>query len=143
VRSIWYHEPTIETVQKRSQNTLVQHLAITFTEIGDDYLKAQMPVDERTQQYMGLLHGGASCALGETVGSVGANFCIVPEYAAVGIDINANHLRAVRSGHVEATSWPWHLGKQSQVWHIEVHDHHNRLASVQRLTLSIIQRATT
>lgn len=135
--SIWTHQPAIEELNKRGKNTLVEPLGIEFTEVGDDYIAARMPVDARTHQVMGLLHGGASCALGETVGSVGANFCIDKGQVAVGMEINMNHLRSVSEGWVIGKAWPWHIGKRSQVWQIEIRDESHRLISVGRITMAV------
>ncbi len=134
--SIWKRPFNLEALNALSQNTLVEHLGITFTEFGNDYLCARMPVDHRTVQPMGLLHGGASVALAETVGSVAAVLC-TPEgenAGIVGIAINANHLRSVREGFVTATCRPIRIGRKIQVWNIEIKDDQDRIICISRLT---------
>lgn len=139
--SIWQTKPTLEDLQRVRGGTLVEHLDIRFTELGPDYLRATMPVDHRTVQTMAILHGGASVALAETVGSVAANLCVDPKtQACVGQEINANHLRPVTSGLVTGTARPVHLGSRSQVWQIEIRDERERLVCISRLTMAIIDR---
>ena len=114
-------------------------IGIRVTEIGPDFLRATMPVSPRTHQPMGVLHGGASVALAETVGSVAANLCVDREkYVCLGQDINANHLRPISSGIVTATARPFHIGRRSHVWHIEIRDEEDRLVCVSRLTMAVI-----
>jgi len=139
--SIWRRRPTVEGLNKLSQSTLLEQLEIVFTEVGDDYLVATMPVDPRTHQPFGLLHGGASAALAETLGSSAANCCLDmdAEYA-VGLEINANHLRPVRSGLVTGTTRPLHIGRRTQVWETRIEDEAGRLACVSRLTMAVVQR---
>lgn len=121
--------------------TMVEHLGIRFSEIGPDYVKGTMPVDARTQQTMGILHGGASVALAETLGSVAANMSIDPRgRVCVGQEINANHLRPVSSGIVTGTARPVHIGQRSQVWQIEIRDPAGRLTCISRLTMAVIER---
>jgi 1,4-dihydroxy-2-naphthoyl-CoA hydrolase len=140
--SIWKMTTTLEQIQERSRNTLSEHLGIRYTEIGPDYLRATMPVDARTHQPAGVLHGGASVALAESVGSVGANLCIdMQNQVCVGQEINANHLRPVRSGLVIATARPYHVGSRSQVWHIEISDEQGKLVCVSRLTMAVLDRS--
>lgn len=137
--NIWFKPLTLAELNQRGHHTLVSHLGIRFVEIGDDYLKATMPVDHTTKQPAGLLHGGASCALAETVGSTAANCCInLTEKRCVGLDINANHLRAVTGGTVFAMTRPMHLGARTHVWHIEISNDHNQLVCVARLTMAVI-----
>jgi 1,4-dihydroxy-2-naphthoyl-CoA hydrolase len=139
--SIWFASPTLQDIAAHRTGTMVEHLDIRFTELGPDFLRATMPVDERTRQLMGVLHGGASCALAETVGSVGANMCLdQSRFYAVGQEINANHVRPIASGIVTATAKPFHVGSRSQVWHIEIHDERQRLVCVSRLTMAVIDR---
>jgi len=117
------------------------HLGIRFTEIGADFLRATMPVTEKTQQPFGQLHGGASVTLAETIGSVASLLCIdEQQYLCVGQEVNANHLRAKSSGTVTATARPLHLGGRSHVWHIEIRDEDERLICVSRLTMAVIER---
>jgi 1,4-dihydroxy-2-naphthoyl-CoA hydrolase len=120
---------------------MTEWLDIQFTEIGPDYLRATMPVDHRTVQPFGLLHGGASVVLAETLGSVAANCCVdSSRYYCVGQEINANHLRAVRSGRVTGTARPLHVGRQLQVWDIRIEDDQGRLNCISRLTVSVLDR---
>jgi 1,4-dihydroxy-2-naphthoyl-CoA hydrolase len=138
---IWFSDVKLEHITDRGANTLVDHLDIKFTEVGPDYLRATMPVDGRTRQIMGVLHGGASAALAETIGSFAANMCVDPSlYMCVGQEINANHLRPVPGGRVTATARPFHIGTRSQVWHIEIHDERQRLVCVSRLTMAVVDR---
>jgi 1,4-dihydroxy-2-naphthoyl-CoA hydrolase len=139
--SIWQVRPTLEELQQLRRGTMVEYVDIRFTEVGSDYLRASMPVDHRTMQTMGILHGGASVVLAETVGSTAANLCLDPaKQACVGQEINANHLRPVASGLVTATARPIHLGTRSQVWSIEIRDDRERLVCISRLTMAIINR---
>ncbi|MFN8284348.1 MAG: hotdog fold thioesterase [Chitinophagales bacterium] len=129
----------LEALQNNSNNTMVQHLGIEFIEIGDDFIKAKMPVDHRTQQPMGLLHGGASVVLAETIGSTAANLCldITKEYA-VGLDINSNHLKGVREGFVYGITKPIHIGSKTQVWEIKIYDEKDKLINISRLTMAVL-----
>jgi 1,4-dihydroxy-2-naphthoyl-CoA hydrolase len=138
---IWKTLVTLEQLQESVRNTLSEHLGIRYTEIGPDYLRATMPVDARTHQPAGVLHGGASLALAESVGSVGANLCVdMTTHVCVGQEINANHLRPIASGLVTATGRPWHVGSRSQVWHIEIADGNGKLVCVSRLTMAVLAR---
>jgi 1,4-dihydroxy-2-naphthoyl-CoA hydrolase len=124
-----------------SQQTLVSHLGIEFIEVGPDFLRAKMPVDERTIQPFGLLHGGASLALAETVGSVASSLQIdLNEQICVGMEINANHVRSVRSGYVYGTARPIHLGRKTHIWEIKITDDAENLVSVSRLTMMILDK---
>jgi 1,4-dihydroxy-2-naphthoyl-CoA hydrolase len=124
-----------------SANTMVSHLGIEFTETGSDFLVARMPVDARTHQPLGLLHGGASVALAETLGSVAATLCVNTETQyCVGLEINANHIKAVRSGFVYGRTRPVHIGKRTQVWQIEISNEQHELVCVSRLTLAVIDK---
>ncbi len=139
--SIWTTKLTVEQIQERSRNTLAEHLGIRFTEIGPDYLRATMPVTSHTHQPAGVLHGGASVALAESLGSAGANLCgDRTTHMCVGQEINANHLRPVSSGLVTATARPYHIGTRSQVWHIEIRDQQDKLVCISRLTTAVIPR---
>ena len=139
--SIWRQRPTVEGLNKLSANTLLEQIGVVFTEVGDDYLVASMPVDARTHQPFGLLHGGASAVLAESLGSSGANCCLDmnSEYA-VGLEINANHLRSVRSGRVTGTTRPVHVGRRTQVWETRIEDDAGKLVCVSRLTLAVMPR---
>jgi len=140
--SIWYRPYTLEELDRQSRGSLSEHVDIRFTEIGPDYVRASMPVDARTVQPFGLLHGGASVTLAETLGSVGAN-CVVDNarFFCVGQEINANHLRGVRSGRVTGTARPIHIGGRSQVWEIRIEDDKGRLTCISRLTLAVVEGA--
>jgi 1,4-dihydroxy-2-naphthoyl-CoA hydrolase len=138
---IWYRDSiTLEDIDSRGKNTMVEHLAIRFVEIGDDFLCATMPVDQRTKQPVGLLHGGASVALAETVASTAANMTVNnAEEFCVGLEINANHISSCTSGEVIATARPFHLGKTTQVWNVEIKQD-DRLVCVSRMTAAILKR---
>jgi 1,4-dihydroxy-2-naphthoyl-CoA hydrolase len=137
--SIWRNATTVEELQGTTVNTLIELLGIRFTEIGPDFLRADMPVDARTHQPAGVLHGGASVALAETLGSTAANLCVDRQRElCLGQEINANHLRPVVSGLVTATARPLHRGSRSQVWQIEIRDEHERLVCVSRLTMAVV-----
>src|SRR3990167_3875989 len=138
---IWKSEISLEFVIERAKNTMSDQLGIEFIELGDDFLAARMPVDHRTKQPMGIMHGGASCVLAETVGSTAAQYCVEKEkYYCVGLDINTNHIRSMRSGYVIAVAKPFHLGKSTQVWSIEIKNEEDKLVSVNRLTMAILER---
>ncbi len=138
---IWHSDVKVEAVNRRGENTLSSHLGIEFTEIGDDYMSARMPVNERTRQPIGIMHGGASCVLAETLGSTAANCCVdITQFYCVGLDINTNHIRSIRSGFVFATAKPFHLGKSTQVWGIDIKDEAGKLISVNRLTMAVLAR---
>jgi len=139
---IWFERPTLEQLRAMQAATLVEHLGMLVTEVGDDYLRGTMPVDSRTRQPSGLLHGGASVALAESLGSLGAVWCVDrSRYTCVGQEINANHLRAAREGFVTGTARPFHLGSRSHVWGIEIRDEAERLVCVSRITMAVLERA--
>jgi len=131
---------TLDQLNELSRNTAIETLGIVFSQIGPDYLRATMPVDRRTHQPYGLLHGGASVLLAETLGSSAGNLCVPEGRACVGIEINANHLRAVREGHVTGTARALHIGGRTQVWEIRIQDDQGQLACISRLTLAVIVR---
>ncbi|MFZ2314503.1 MAG: hotdog fold thioesterase [Gammaproteobacteria bacterium] len=138
---IWQVEANIEALNNRSENTMGDFLGIEFTEIGDDYMAAKMPVNERTRQPLGIMHGGASCVLAETVGSTAANCCVdITKQYCVGLDINTNHIRSIKEGYVIATTKPFHIGRTTQVWSIEIKDEQGRLISITRLTMAVLNR---
>lgn len=138
---IWFTKYTSEALGFMGKNTMMEHLDIQITEVGDDYLSGSMPVDHRTIQPAGLLHGGASVVLAETLGSIAANLVVDPEkFTCVGLDINANHLRAVKSGRVIGTARPVHIGATTHVWSIEIKDERGRMVCISRLTMAILQR---
>ena len=137
--SIWKSEPPLEELNETSKRTLAEHLDIEFIERGGDYLKARMPVDNRTKQPAGILHGGASAALAETVGSIAAWLCVDHSLKrVVGLEINVNHIRAVRAGMVTAEARPIHVGRSTQVWEIRIQDEAGALTAVSRLTVANI-----
>jgi 1,4-dihydroxy-2-naphthoyl-CoA hydrolase len=132
---------TIEALNALSDNTMSSYLDIRFTEIGDNYLKATMPVDHRTHQPYGLLHGGASAALAETVGSVASWMTINRDkHICVGIEINCNHVRGKKDGIVTATVTPLHIGATTHVWDIKIHDEREKLVCVSRLTVAVLKK---
>jgi 1,4-dihydroxy-2-naphthoyl-CoA hydrolase len=131
---------TLELINGWSKNSLAGHLGITFTNIGDNSLEARMPVDTRTQQPLGLLHGGASVALAETLGSVAATLCVDDNKFCVGLEINANHLKAARSGFVTGTTTPIHIGRQTHVWEIRITNEANELVCISRITMAILEK---
>lgn len=138
---IWKHDISLEQLNTINNRTMADFLGIRFTEIGDDYLVATMPANERTLQPAGIVHGGANVALAESVASLAANLTIDRNlFRAVGQEINANHIRPVTSGLVTATARPLHLGKTSQVWHIEIINEEGKLTCVSRMTAAIINR---
>ena len=136
--AIWTTPPTLEQLNARSQGCAVSHLGIEFTEIGPDYLCARVPVDERTKQPYGLLHGGVSVVLAETLGSMAAVLACPPGHRAVGLDINANHLRAVTSGWVTGTARPVHIGRTTQVWQIDMCNDAGQPTCVSRITMAVL-----
>ena len=139
--SIWKEPFTLEQIAQRFENTMSANMGIKITEIGDDYLKATMPVTDKVRQPMGLVHGGANVALAETVGSIGANMLVDrSKYACVGQEINANHLRSVTDGMVTAIAQPDYVGRSTQVWSIRLYDDRERLTCVSRLTMAVINR---
>src|SRR5687768_12880206 len=136
---IWRDPFPLELVEKHSQNTLVAHLGIEFLEAGDDYLKARMPVDTRTHQPAGMLHGGASVVLAETLASWAATYVVDRETSyCVGLEINANHVRAVKSGWVLGTARPVHLGRSTQIWEVRITDEAERLVCISRVTMAVL-----
>jgi 1,4-dihydroxy-2-naphthoyl-CoA hydrolase len=136
--SIWKTKLSLEDANALGNNTMIEHLGIRVIEIGDDYLKASMPVDRRTHQPFGILHGGASVALAETAGSLAAQMCIDPGHYCVGLDINANHLRKVTQGLVFALARPIHLGRLTQVWDIRITEEQGKPVCISRLTMSVL-----
>jgi 1,4-dihydroxy-2-naphthoyl-CoA hydrolase len=138
---IWKSPATLEDLRERSRNTLMEHLGIEYLEIGDDYVKARMPVDDRTKQTAGILHGGASAALAETLGSIAAGLCVDRErQRIVGLEINANHIRRVKEGWVTGITKPIHVGKTTQIWEIRINDERDRLVCISRLTVANIAK---
>ena len=137
---IWKIPITVEEINHRCRNTLCDHLGIEFIEIGDEHMTARMPVDQRTHQPMGIVHGGATAALAETVASAAANCSVEKGKVCLGLDLNINHIRAVSSGFVIAVTKPLHLGRSTQVWEIKITNEAKQLVSAARLTIAIIAK---
>lgn len=138
---IWYRDYTLDDANAMSRGNLGEHLEIVFTAMGEDSLTAQMPVDHRTVQPAGWLHGGASAALAEHVGSVAANFCVDPQRSfCAGQEISASHLRPVQGGKVSATARPLRIGRTAQVWEIRIEDGDGKPVCVSRLTMAVVKR---
>lgn len=138
--SVWRRTPTLEAITEMARDTMVEHLDIRFTGVGPDSITATLPVDARTHTPFGQLHGGASVVLAETLGSVAANFCTDETHYAVGVEINANHVRSVTTGRVTGVVTPIHVGRSTQVWEIRITDAEDRLVCVSRITVAIVPR---
>jgi 1,4-dihydroxy-2-naphthoyl-CoA hydrolase len=139
--AIWFKELELEDVQQRGKGTMFEHLGIEITGFGDDYLEGTMPVDERTIQPIGILHGGASLALAETLGSLAANYVVDPSQKyCVGLDINGNHIRSAKKGIVTGRATPIHLGSSTQVWSIAIKDENDKLVCISRLTMAVLNK---
>ena len=138
---IWQKPISVELLTANTRRGADEHLGIEFVEVGDDYIVGRVPVDERTRQPYGLLHGGVSVVLAETLGSCGAAFSCPPGYRAVGLDINANHLRGVSSGWVTGTARPIHRGRTTHVWQIELRDEAGNMTCISRITMAILAPA--
>ena len=131
---------TLEELNKQSRNTMVEHLGIEFTALGPDFLEAKMPVDKRTHQPFGLLHGGASVALAETLGSMAAACCIdMTRQFCVGLEINANHIKGVKTGYVKGITRAIHIGKKTQVWEIRITNEKDELVCISRITMAVLE----
>jgi 1,4-dihydroxy-2-naphthoyl-CoA hydrolase len=140
--SIWKWQTTPEQIQRTAANSMSGHIGLKITEIGPDYVRGTMPVDQRTKQPYGRLHGGANVVLAEELGSFGANMCLDPAEAfAVGLEINANHLRGVTSGTVTGTARPLHIGRSTQVWEIRIENEAGELACISRLTIAVVSKS--
>jgi 1,4-dihydroxy-2-naphthoyl-CoA hydrolase len=141
--AIWFKkELSIAELTALCDQTIAELLDLKFIETGSNYIKATMPVDHRTHQPYGLLHGGASCVLAETLGSIASGHVIDPEkFICVGIEINANHIRSVRSGLVTGITTPIHIGASTHVWDIKIYDEREKLVCVSRLTVAILKKA--
>ena len=139
---IWFHKDlTLEHLTQLGKGTMGEYLGIEWTELGDNFLKARMPVDHRTRQPYGLLHGGASCALAETIGSVASAMVVDhAKFYCVGLEINANHIRSAREGFVTGIAYPLHIGASTHVWDIKIYDEKEKLVCVSRLTVAVIAR---
>ena len=143
--SIWFNKNLDLTgLKSLAPDTMSEYLGMEWVSIGSDFLKLKMPVNEKTRQPYGLLHGGASCALAETVGSIASHLVMDAEkFICVGLEINANHLRSARQGFVTATASPLHLGSSTHVWDIKIHDEAGQLICVSRLTVAILTKKVT
>ena len=135
---LWTQPVTTQTLTDIHKDTAVERLGIEFLEVGDDFIRARVPVDTRTRQPYGILHGGVSVVLAETLGSCGAASAAPEGHRAVGLDINANHLRATTSGWVTGTARPVHVGRTTQVWQIDLQDDQGRLTCVSRITMAVL-----
>lgn len=132
----------IKHIKRLSQNTMVQHIGIEFTDIGDDFVCGKMPVDHRTKQPLGMLHGGASAAFAETLASVASTLQVdLEKQYCVGLDINANHIRSVKSGWVFGEANPVHLGKKTQIWQIKIKNEKGEMVCISRMTMAVLDRS--
>lgn len=140
--AIWFKKDLkLSDMGHLGKGTMSEHLGIEWSELGDDFIKARMPVDKRTKQPYGLLHGGASCALAETIGSVASAMVIDhSKFLCVGLEINANHIRSAREGYVTGVAMPLHIGSSTHVWDIKIFDDNGKLVCVSRLTVAVIPR---
>ena len=138
---IWHQKVTLESVNQRSKDTMMAFLGIEFIEIGDDFMTATMPVSDRTKQPLGILHGGASVVLAETVASTAANMAVdFSKYYCVGLEINANHLRSAKEGLITGITRPIHLGRSTQVWSIELFNDKGQPTCISRMTACVLTR---
>lgn len=139
--TIWRVPIQLEVLNERGRGSLSEHLGIVFTEVGENFLSAEMKVEAKVRQPLGLLHGGASAALAENVGSFAANFCVnQATHVCVGMELNINHLRPMKEGKVKAVAQPFHLGKTTQVWDIKIYNEGKELVAVSRLTMAVLER---
>jgi 1,4-dihydroxy-2-naphthoyl-CoA hydrolase len=139
--NIWHKAYSIDDINQRGKNTLADFLDINFTEIGDDFLVAEMPVADKVKQPIGIIHGGANVVLAETVASTAANMVVnIEEFYCVGLEININHIRSKRDGVIIAIAKPFHLGRSTQVWHIELKDMQQNITAISRMTASVLKR---
>ena len=138
--TIWQKNISLEAVNERGQNTMMSHCGIQITEIGDEHMLATMPVDERTRQPLGIMHGGASCVLAETVGSVAANFAVDDMHYCVGLSINTSHIRSAKPGTVTGRAIAKHLGRSTQVWQIDIRNEKQQIISSTQLTMMVLPK---
>lgn len=139
---IWHADVDLERINALARGTMIEHIGIEYTDVGRDYLRGTMPVDERTIQPFGILHGGASIALAETLGSMAANMCVdASSQTCVGLDVSANHVKQVTGGSVTGTARPLHLGGRTHVWEIRVENESGTLVSICRLTMIVLERS--
>lgn len=139
--ALWKQTPSLEQMNALSRGTIAEVVGIDITELGADFVRGRMPVDARTRQPYGLLHGGASVVLAETLGSIAGALVVGDEARVVGLDINANHVRGARDGYVTGTARPLHIGRSTQVWEIRIESDASQLVCVSRLTLSVVPRS--
>lgn len=137
--AIWKQTATVEEINALCEGTMCEHVGLVVTEVGEDYVKATMPVDERTRQHMGIIHGGASVVLAETIGSIGSTLCCPDGHHIVGLDINANHIRAGKPPFVTGIARPLHIGSSTMVWEIRITDTEDRLVCISRLTCAVLK----
>ncbi|OIQ18233.1 MAG: esterase [Bacteriovorax sp. MedPE-SWde] len=139
--SIWANELDLLKINEFNKNTLVSHLDISITKLEDDSIEGTMPVDQRTHQPFGVLHGGASCVLAESLGSIASNLCLDnTKFYAVGLEINANHVRPVRDGIVRGVAQNIHLGKTTHIWDIKIYNEDDKLVCISRLTMAVVSK---
>ena len=139
--NIWKTKATPECLNQRNAGLASDFIGIVFTEVGNDFIKAEMPITQKVKQPLGVMNGGISCLIAETVGSTAANYAIdITKQFCVGLDINTNHLRPVSEGKVIATARPIHLGRTTHVWSIEIHNEHRKMVSINRLTMAVKDR---
>jgi 1,4-dihydroxy-2-naphthoyl-CoA hydrolase len=140
--SIWFNPSlAVKDLEAFSHDTMINHIGIEFTEVGENFMKAKMPVDNRTRQVYGILHGGASATLAETIGSVASAMVIdTNKFYCVGVEINANHIRSIKHGYVTGIATPIHLGNSTHVWDIRIVDEREKLICISRLTVFILKR---
>lgn len=139
--SVWFQKPTLEVLNGKLKKNMTSHLDINFTEVGDTWIEGTMPVDHRTTQPFDILHGGASCVLAETVASVASNFCVdQAKNYAVGLEINANHLKSATKGLVRARAEILHKGSKTHVWDVKLYNDDNQMVCVSRMTMAIMER---
>lgn len=137
--NIWKQQTTVDAINALCKGTMCEHVGMVITEIGEDYLRGTLPVDARTQQHMGIIHGGASVVLAETLGSIGSTLCCPDGFHIVGLDINANHIRAGKPPFVTGTARPLHVGSSTMVWEIKITDVDDKLVCISRLTCAVLK----
>lgn len=139
--AIWTNPRSVAQLNELLRGNMCEHVGMQVTEIGDDYITARLPVDARTQQHMGIIHGGASVVLAETVGSIAAGMCCPPGHYVVGLEVNANHVRAGKPPYVEGTARPLHIGSSTMLWDIRIHGADGKLVCVSRLTTAVLKQS--
>lgn len=139
--AIWTNPRSVAQLNELLRGNMCEHVGMQVTEVGDDYITARLPVDARTQQHMGIIHGGASVVLAETVGSIAAGMCCPPGHYVVGLEVNANHVRAGKPPYVEGTARPLHIGSSTMLWDIRIHGADGKLVCVSRLTTAVLKQS--